>query len=104
MKILTRSEKNLHVSTGFSRHVIRTTAKEIADRLGIEYERFDEKVDFCWYLELEDGTPFTIYAWVGTKCITDQCEWDYHIGTVDQRMPDKLKDSLNEIGLTVKKF
>ena len=54
-----------------------------------------------WDLELEDGTPFTIYDWKEYREYDDDEVINWHIGTqwADKEAADKVKQALTEVGL-----
>lgn len=88
--------------TSFSGYCIRASKKEIAEKLGIEPERMDEKVDYALALKLENGVVFTIYAWTNGRRLGEREVYEYHIGTHEHGLPEDVEKSLKEIGLTIK--
>lgn len=102
MKI-SKAKENAANGTSFSGYVISTTKRDLTEKLGIEPERFDEKVDYFWNLQLENGGIFTIYAWTYGRRLGEGEEYDYHVGCHGAELPDGLAKTLRELGFTLKK-
>ena len=57
-----------------------------------------------WELQLEDGTPFTIYDWKEYRYFEDDVVIGWHVGNDyrDKASREKIIKALNEVGLKAK--
>lgn len=85
--------------TSFYGDTFKATACEIKEKVGKPTYDFggDEKVNYVWELELEDGTPFTIYDWK-EFWFSDGSVIEWHIGANNAGDSRKVKAVLDEIG------
>ena len=75
------SKENAYVPTSFHNDRIYASANEISKKFGVEIDSFgDEKTNFEFALELEDGTPFYLYDWKEGSWVTEDTKLYYHIG------------------------
>jgi len=86
--------------TAFSFIVFRASAYDIERKVGKPNFRdpwnHEEKVTREWNLELEDGTPFTIYDWKEYRVYSDTEKIEWHVGTRYCLSDDSLKDNDSE--------
>ena len=96
MKIKKSNNCNL---TSFYGDTFKATANEIERKFGKPAYAFygeDEKTTYEWELELEDGTPFTIYDWK-EFWFTDNSKIEWHIGANNAEDSHKVKAILDKI-------
>ena len=80
MKLSNKSADN----TSFHNVKFTTTVNELIRVLGEPQESYntgEDKVNFCWSCELEDGTVVTIYDWKEYKEFDLDRAIDFHIGS-----------------------
>ena len=84
MKIRKSNHPN-GLSTTFSINVFSATTNDIIEKFGNPTynhpENFEDRVTRQWELELEDGTPFTIYDWRECRYFDDDETIEWHVGT-----------------------
>ena len=67
----------------FHDHTIRTTVNRLAEAVGEpqnDYNGGDDKVNFEWDCETEDGTLFTIYDWKEYRVLDRDELITFHLG------------------------
>ena len=88
--------------TSFYNDTIFASCNEIRSKLGIDvsyYGSADDKVHFEFELELEDGTPFTIYDWKEGEWIDEDSRVYFHIGAKNGEDSRKVRTALKSAGL-----
>ena len=87
--------------TSFNGLQFKASTKKIIGKFGEPDYRNEptEKVTREWDLELEDGTPFTIYDYAEYRRYGDNKVVNWHVGTTDKDETNKVKEALIEIGL-----
>ena len=74
------------VSSSFYNETILATASELINVLGEpEYGRgdVDEKVQYDWEMETDDGQYFTVYDWKEYREFSEDENIRWHIGGID---------------------
>jgi hypothetical protein len=86
--------------TSFHDTVIRTTVNKLSNALG-EAQCFDntgdDKVNFEWDCETENGDVFTIYDWKEYRPIGSDEMIEFHIGGKNKSITEQAKRELLEI-------
>lgn len=101
-KILPVSASDKINGTSFHGDTILASCNDIRSRLDIDvayYGSGDEKTNFEFDLELEDGTPFTIYDWKEGDWVDEDTKLYYHIGAHTAEDSRKVLQVLKEHGL-----
>jgi hypothetical protein len=86
--------------TSFYDTVIRTTVNKLVEAVGKaqwENNSGDDKTNFNWICETEDGDVFTIYDWKEYRSIRLDETIEFHIGGESKSITDKAKRELLEI-------
>jgi hypothetical protein len=95
MKQLTNT--NLIAGTSFFGTTFPASVNQLKEAIGQPtYERNngDDKTNFEWNMELEDGTVFSIYDWKEYRAIDQDEVIDWHIGG---KNGDNTVKALNEL-------
>jgi hypothetical protein len=91
---------NKNASTSFHFTTIRTTVNKLTSALG-EAQSIDnsgdDKVNFDWNCETEDGDVFTIYDWKEYRSISEDELIEFHIGGENKSITEKAKKELLEM-------
>ena len=69
--------------TSFHNHTFSATVGDLRKALGEPYcEQNDgeDKVNFEWILETEEGEPFTVYDWKEYRQLDENEDIEWHIG------------------------
>ena len=69
--------------TSFHNHTFTATVDDLRNVLGQPYcEQNDgeDKVNFEWIMETEDGTVFTVYDWKEYRQLDENEDIEWHIG------------------------
>ena len=100
MKILPISDFNKTCGTSFHGDTILASCNEIRSKLDIDVACYGgDKTNFEFELELEDGTPFTIYDWKEGDWVDEDTTLYYHIGAHTAVDSQKAIKALKEHGL-----
>jgi len=81
-----KKAKHIGVITSFHQVTLLASLEELKAVLGEpEYhtQDTDEKVQYNWNLETEDGRPFTIYDWKEYRKFDDTEVIEWHVGGKD---------------------
>jgi hypothetical protein len=71
------------IGTSFFNDTVNCSYNDLVRIIGLpQYEdnSGEEKVNYEWDCELEDGTPFTIYDWKEYQRISNDQNIEWHIG------------------------
>lgn len=99
MKVLPISEKNSTIGTSFHDDTIYASANEICKKLGVSITcYYGDKTHFEFELELEDGTPFSIYDWKESDLVDEDMKLYYHIGARNPEDSHKVLEVLKGYG------
>ena len=99
-KILPLSNPSQINGTSFHGYTILASANEIRSKLDIDVTCYGgDKTNFEFELELEDGTPFTIYDWKEGDWVDEDTTLYYHIGAQTAVDSQKAIRALKEHGL-----
>ena len=100
MKILPISDSIKTGGTSFHGDTILASCNEIRSKLDIDVTCYGgDKTNFEFELELEDGTPFTIYDWKEGDWVDEDTTLYYHIGAQTAVDSQKAIRALKEHGL-----
>jgi hypothetical protein len=91
---------NKNASTSFHSITIRTTVNKLTNVLGeaqIIDNSGDDKVNFDWNCETEDGDVFTIYDWKEYRPIGLNEMIDFHIGGESKSITEQAKMELLDV-------
>ena len=91
---------NKNDETSFHFTTITTTVNKLTEALGEAQcidNTGDDKVNFDWNCETEDGEVFTIYDWKEYRRIGLSDRIEFHIGGKDKSITEKAKRELLEI-------
>lgn len=99
-KILRLSSPDRINGTSFHGFTILASANEIRSKLDIDVACYGgDKTNFEFDLELEDGTPFTLYDWKEGDWVDEDTTLYYHIGSRNAEESHKAMLALKEHGL-----
>lgn len=99
-KILPLSNPNQINGTSFHGCTILASANEIRSKLDIDVTCYGgDKTNFEFDLELENGTPFTIYDWKEGDWVDEDTTLYYHIGSQTALGSQMALQALKEHGL-----
>ena len=88
---------NKNASTSFHNTTIKTTVNKLTNVLGeaqIIDNTGDDKVNFDWNCETEDGDVFTIYDWKEYRPIGLNEMIEFHIGGESKSITEQAKMEL----------
>jgi hypothetical protein len=91
---------NKNDETSFHFTTIKTTVNKLVEVLGepqCEDNTGEDKVNFDWNCETEDGEVFTIYDWKEYRRIHGDENIEFHIGGKDKSITEKAKKELLEM-------
>tara|TARA_R100000908_G_C3745284_1_gene140779 strand:- start:1412 stop:1723 length:312 start_codon:yes stop_codon:yes gene_type:complete len=76
------SPNTLTEGTSFHGQTIYTSVEALTTAYGepSNYGDPDDKVQYEWDMELQDGTVFTIYDWKEYRCYEESATIEFHIG------------------------
>lgn len=99
MKILPISDPNRTCCTSFHGDTIFASCNEIRSKLDIDVACYwGDKTHFEFELELEDGTPFTIYDWKEGDWVDEDTTLYFHIGAKTMQDSRRAYIVLKEYG------
>ena len=100
MKILPISDSRNTCGTSFHGDTILASCNDIRSKLDIDVACYKgDKTNFEFELELEDGTPFTLYDWKEGDWVDEDDVLYYHIGARTGTESNKVVHALKEYGL-----
>lgn len=86
--------------TSFHDDTILASCNDICSKLDVDVAYYGgDKTNFEFELELEDGTPFTIYDWKEGDWVDEDTILYYHIGARNAMESHKVLAVLKEHGL-----
>ena len=96
MKINRISNQRGAIGTSFHGQTFEASTKQIIKAIGNPDYRdgSKEKTTREWELELEDGTPFTIYDWKEYRYFGDYEVIEWHIGARNSEDADKALSAI----------
>ena len=99
-KILPLSNPSQINGTSFHGYTILASANDIRSKLDIDVTCYGgDKTNFEFDLELEDGTPFTLYDWKEGDWVDEDTTLYYHIGSQTRLGSRMALEALKEHGL-----
>ena len=99
-KILPLSNPYKTNGTSFYGCTILASVNEIRSKLDVDVASYGgDKTNFEFELELEDGTPFTIYDWKEGDWVDEDTTLYYHIGSQTAGDSKRALQALKEHGL-----
>jgi hypothetical protein len=102
MKILPISDFNKTCGTSFHGDTILASCNDIRSKLDIDVTCYGgDKTNFEFELELEDGTPFTIYDWKEGDWVDEDTTLYFHVGAHTPEDSKKALAALKEYGLKI---
>ena len=78
-------------------HTITTTVKALTEALGepqYAYNTGDDKVNFEWDCETENGAVFTIYDWKEYRSLNENEPIEFHIGAFTKKEGEEAQMEL----------
>ncbi len=93
------SNKSIN-GTHFQGVTINTTFKELTSKVGNpqhEYNCGEDKSNFNWTCETEDGTVFTIYDWKEYRPLKEDEVVEFHIGSHSKENSLKAFNELKKL-------
>lgn len=88
---------NKNASTSFHGTTIRTTVNKLEQAIGQAqciYNSGDDKTNYDWDCETEDGDVFTIYDWKEYRPIGPNEMIEFHIGGETKSITEQAKREL----------
>ena len=86
--------------TSFYGCTILASCNDIRSKLDVDVACYGgDKTNFEFELELEDGTPFTLYDWKEGDWVDEDTTLYYHIGSRNEADSYKVALALHEKGL-----
>ena len=86
--------------TSFYDYTILASCNDIRSKLDVDVACYGgDKTNFEFELELEDGTPFTLYDWKEGDWVDEDTTLYYHIGARNENESHKVALALHEKGL-----
>ena len=84
--------------TSFHGTTITTTVVELKELFGNPYDNNtgEDKVNFVWDCETEDGDVFTIYDWKEYRALYEDEIVKFHIGALSKEISEQAKQEINE--------
>ena len=86
--------------TSFHNTTFSATVQDLRKILGIPREEQndgEDKVNFEWVMETDDGEVFTVYDWKEYHVLDEEMEdIDWHIGGNSQRVTEKALEEIEE--------
>jgi hypothetical protein len=84
--------------TSFHNTIITTTVVELKKLIGNPYgnNTGEDKVNFVWDCETEDGDVFTIYDWKEYREISEDEPIEFHIGAISKQISEQAKQEIND--------
>ena len=99
-KILPISSPYKTNGTSFYGCTILASVNEIRSKLDVDVACYGgDKTNFEFDLELEDGTPFTIYDWKEGDWVDEDTTLYFHIGSLTAGDSKRALQALKEHGL-----
>ena len=92
--------KNLIAGTSFFGTTFPASVNQLIEAIGqptIQDNTGEDKTNFEWNMELEDGTVFSIYDWKEYRVIDLDEEIDWHIGGKNGAHTEKALEQLSEL-------
>ena len=84
--------------TSFHNTTITTTVTKLKKLIGNPYgnNTGEDKVNFVWDCETEDGDVFTIYDWKEYREISEDELIEFHIGAISKQISEQAKQEIND--------
>ena len=84
--------------TSFYGTIITTTVAKLTKLLGDPYNdnTGEDKVNFWWDCETEEGDVFTVYDWKEYREISEDEFIQFHIGATSKQISEQAKQEINE--------
>ena len=92
--------KNLITGTSFFGTTFSASVNQLIETIGqptIQDNTGEDKTNFEWNMELEDGTVFSIYDWKEYRVIDLDEEIEWHIGGKNGVHTERVLDQLLEL-------
>ena len=85
--------------TSFHSTTLSATVQDLRKILGIprdEQNDGEDKTNFEWVLETDDGEVFTVYDWKEYRKLEEDEEIEWHIGGDSRRITEKALEEIEE--------
>ena len=85
--------------TSFHNTTFSATVQDLRKILGIprdEQNDGEDKVNFEWVMETDDGEVFTVYDWKEYRKLKEDEEIEWHIGGDSGRITEKALEEIEE--------
>lgn len=85
--------------TSFHNTTFSATVQDLRKILGIPREEQndgEDKVNFEWVMETDDGEVFTVYDWKEYRKLKEDEEIEWHIGGDSGRITEKALEEIEE--------
>ena len=85
--------------TSFHNTTFSATVQDLRKILGIPREEQndgEDKVNFEWVMETDDGEVFTVYDWKEYRKLEEDEEIEWHIGGDSGRITEKALEEIEE--------
>ena len=85
--------------TSFHSTTLSATVQDLRKILGIprdEQNDGEDKTNFEWVLETDDGEVFTVYDWKEYRKLEEDEEIEWHIGGDSLRITEKALEEIEE--------
>jgi len=92
--------RNLIAGTSFFGTTFPASVNQLIEAIGqptFKANTGEDKTNFEWNMELEDGTIFAIYDWKEYRAIGLDEVIDWHIGGKNEAHTEKALDKLSEL-------
>ena len=98
-----RTDKTAN-GTSFHNHTFTATVEDLRNVLGqpkFESNDGQDKCNFDWIMETEDGTVFTVYDWKEYRPLKEDEEVEWHVGGYSgmntEKALNEIADALNNL-------
>jgi len=92
------TNKSINGTSFYSTTITTTVAKlkELFGNPSFEDNYGEDKVNFEWDCETEDGDVFTIYDWKEYRQLSEDESVEFHIGAISEQISEQAKQEINE--------
>lgn len=99
-KIFPLKNQDSIYGTSYHDDFVYASLDELERVLGVKaFRYYDDKVNYEFDLETEDGIPFTIYDWKEGEYLPTDMKIHYHIGARTPEESKRVSEILKECGL-----
>ena len=90
------TEKDVN-GTSFHNTTINCSVSTLRKVLGEPYDENnsgEDKVNYCWFMETDNGDVFTVYDWKEYRVLNENETIEWHIGGHNQNVTEDAKYEL----------